>query len=134
MKKLAILFLGLAYALPLAASAEAYKCTTTQSGKGGWVPPELILAYDTKAEVGSAYDPYIHHVHKTPIPVEWSRRSETSFVFRWTIKGVKSTNVGSGINSYKVVLFTDRNAFILSGRRHGYSNVINGSGTCQRIK
>lgn len=132
MKK--ILAIVAALALPTAAAAETYVCETTNFGGGGWVPPKIILAYDTKAQVGSAFDGFIKSIHEVPIPVEWKRRSDTSYIFNWKLKGLKASNGGKGINSYKVTLFTARNAFSLSGRRHGYDNVISGSGTCERVE
>ncbi|MFT6676769.1 MAG: hypothetical protein ACJAVM_002974 [Sulfitobacter sp.] len=128
------LFAAAALALPLAAAAETYDCETKNFGRGGWVPERIVLDYDTKAGVGTALDGLIKHLHGKPIPVEWSKRSDTSFIFRWTLKGLKATNGGTGINTYKVTLFTAQNKFSLSGRRHGYDNVISGSGTCKRVK
>jgi hypothetical protein len=121
-------------AAPLATAAESYDCTTTNFGRGGWVPERIILGYDAKAKAGSAFDAMINHIHKAPIPVEFSQRSDTSYIFKWRLEGLKATNGGPGINTYKVTLFTARNKFTLSGRRHGYDNVISASGTCKRIK
>ncbi|WP_120502793.1 hypothetical protein [Sulfitobacter mediterraneus] len=120
--------------LPTGAMAEAYDCETKHFGIGGWVPERIILAYDTEAEVGSAFDAMINHLHKAPIPVDWAARSETSFTFKWKLRGLKATNGGKGINSYRVTLFTSLNKFTLSGQRHGYDNVISASGTRKKIK
>jgi len=122
------------FAVPLSATAESYDCETKHFGRGGWVPERIILAYDTKEKVGSAFDSMINHLHQAPIPVEWSARSATSFTFKWKLKGLKSSNGGKGINSYRVTLFTAQNKFTLTGRRHGYDNVISASGTCKKIR
>lgn len=129
--KSAILSVAL-IALPVAASAAEYVCETTNFGSGGWVPEKIYLAYDKAQGQGWAYDGAIATEHDGPIPVDWKVRSATSYQFNWAIN-LKARNGGKGKSSYKVILFTDRNAFVLSGRRHGYDNPISGEGTCEKV-
>ncbi len=119
---------------PIVALAETYKCTATNFGVGGWVSSEIILEFDTATLQAYAIDAAIYEVHKKPVPVRFRRRSDTSLIFNWTVRGVKSRNAEKAIISYKVTLFTDRNKFTLSGRLHGYDNVISASGTCAKLK
>ena len=119
---------------PLSAAAESYVCTTTNFGQHGWVGDRIGLTYDLKSGTAMAIDFGIQEIHGKPIPVEFRKRSDTSFILNWKIKGLKASNGGSGINSYKVTLFTSRNKFTLSGRRHGFGNVISASGTCKPVK
>ena len=115
-------------------AGQTYDCETKNFGRGGWVSDRIILAFDEEAKAGSAYDAFIHHIHKTPIPVKWRKRSESSYTFNWTVEGLESKNVGKSTVSYKVTLFADRRAFSLNGRLHGYDNVISASGTCKLVK
>lgn len=129
------LFLSAILALsPIAAAAESYKCTTTNFGVDGWVPPVIILGFDQEANVGSAFDALINSVHKAPIPVKFKKWSDTRFQFNWTLKDVRSVNDGGSTLSYKVTLRLNSGTFALSGQYHGYDNVISGSGTCELIK
>ncbi len=129
------LFLSAILALsPIAAAAESYKCTTTNFGVDGWVPPVIILGVDQEANVGSAFDSGIQEVHKAPIPVKFKKWSDNRYQFNWTVKGIKSSNAGGGTMSYKVTLRPQSGTFTLSGLLHGYDNVISGSGTCELIK
>jgi hypothetical protein len=129
------MFLSAIVALtPISAMAESYDCTTTNFGRGGWVGEQMILAFDEKANVGSAYDSGINEVHKAPISVKFKKWSDNRYQFNWTVEGIKSSNAGGSIMSYKVTLRPQSGTFTLSGVLHGYDNVISGSGTCVLIK
>lgn len=129
------LFLSAILALsPIAAAAESYKCTTTNFGVDGWVPPVIILGVDQEANVGSAFDGYINSVHKAPIPVKFKKWSGARYQFNWKLKDVDISNDGSSTVSYKVTLRPKKGEFTLSAQLHGYDNVISGSGTCEMIK
>lgn len=120
-------------ALPAMASAESYKCTTTNYGNGGWVSNLFYFDYDPKTNTATAIDYYINEVHDAPIKVDWKQRSENSYQFNWKVKGVKASNGGGAILSYRFILFKDRMAFSLNGQNHGYENVISARGTCERV-
>ena len=119
--------------LPVFASAGEYICEATNSGRDGWVPPKFYLAYDAATGKAYAYDGFISQVSENPIEVKWKQRSATSHQYNWTVKGVEGSNGGKGIISHRVILFLDRNRFTLSGRLHGFDNVISGEGTCAKV-
>ncbi|MEH6645392.1 hypothetical protein [Sulfitobacter sp.] len=119
---------------PFASVAESYDCTTTDFGFGGFVVSRIILAFDAEATVGFAYDAFINEVHKASIPVKFKKWSDNRYQFNWTLKGVKSSNVGTSTLSYKVTLRPQSGTFTLSGVYHGYDNPISGAGTCKLIK
>lgn len=119
-------------ALPMMASAAEYVCDTTNFGRGGWVPDRIYLAFDVTSGQAFAYDGAIATVSEAPIPVELKKRSDTSYQFRWAVD-LKASNGGRSKSSYRVILYTDRNKFVLSGRRHGYDNIISGEGTCKKV-
>jgi hypothetical protein len=130
-----LLFLSAILALsPIAAAAESYKCTTTNFGVDGWVPPVIILGVDQEANVGSAFDGIIKSVHNAPIPVKFKKWSDARFQFNWSVKGVDISNDSSSTVSYKVTLRPKSGKFTLSAQLHGFDNVISGSGTCELIK
>jgi hypothetical protein len=132
MKK--FLFLIGAMILPSFGVAATYDCTTTNFGRGGWIPERLIFEYNDKTGAATVYDAFINYVHKKPIKAGWERRNEKSSTFRWRLEGLPYRNGGPGINTYKATLFESRNRFTMSGQRNGYDNVISGSGSCKRVK
>lgn len=121
-------------ALPALASAGEYICNTTSVGRNGGVSSKLYLAYDAATGKAYAYDGFISQVSEDPIEVKWKQRSETSHQYNWTVKGIDITNSGKGIISHRVILFLDRMEFSLSGRLHGFGNVISGEGTCKKAQ
>jgi len=125
---------GVIAVFPMVGMAASFDCTTKNFGRGGWVSKRYIAAYDDGAGAGSMIDAGINEVHGAPIPVDWKRRSDTSSTFRWKLKGANISNAGKAILSYKFTLFESRNEFTLSGRLHGYDNVISASGTCKKIR
>lgn len=124
----------LATGLATAGRSDVYECKTTHFGNGGWIGNGYILAFDREAVAGSVYGWAIHEVHQTPIPVDVRNPSPIRWEFRYSVSGVKPTNSGSTKVSYKVVLNTRTNRFLISGRLHGSDNNISGSGTCKRVK
>lgn len=120
--------------LPLAGMAQTFDCSTTRFGPDGFVSDKVFLGLDRDANAGSAYDYFINQVHKAPIPVELTKRSETSFQFKWRLSGVTISNEGSGVLTHTVTLNTARQTFTVRGRLHGYENVIRGEGTCTVVK
>lgn len=121
-----------ASALP--ALAQSYDCTTTRFGSGGFVSDRIILGLDRAANAGSAYDYFIDQVHDAPIPVDLTKRSDTSYKFDWKLRNVEVSNEGSGVLSHTVTLNTAALTYTLRGRLHGYDNHISASGTCKVIK
>ena len=119
---------------PLAATAQSYDCKTANFGNGGFVAPRIILGMDEKANAASVFDGFIKDAHKAPIPAKLKKWSDSRFQFNWTTKGITTKNVGAGTVSYKLTLRPQNGSFTLSGRLHGYDNVISATGACKRIK
>lgn len=121
-------------AAPTLLSAQAYNCETAHFGRDGFVAPQVIIGLDTTAQAASAYDAFIHSVHKAPIPVTLKRRSDTSYQLSWKVRNVKTSNDGTTNLSHTFTLNTAALTFTVRGRLHGYDNHISGSGTCKVIK
>lgn len=132
--KLRLPTIVLAAALATGAGADVYDCTTSNFGAGGWVGERYILAFERDEVVGSVLGPVIQQVHKGPIPVDVRNPSPIRWEFRYTVVGVQTSNAGSTRITYKIVLNTQTNRFLLSGVLHGYDNQISGSGACRRVE
>ena len=120
-------------ALASTASARTYDCDVTSQLRGGGTTDRMILSYDPVAGSGAVYDGIIHSIHKTPIPVDFNRESDTRVVWRWTLKNVEASRRERLTLSYiaRINEKTDRLKVYVTF--HGYDNEAVSSGTCKVI-
>lgn len=115
-----------------AAALQKYECETKNSARYGWISSKFYLSYDAQAKRGWAYDSMIRSQQKDMREVDFKVRSDTSYQFKWTMEDLKGRD-GRVDATYKVTLFTARNAFSVSGHLHGWGNQLAGNGTCKRV-
>ncbi len=113
--------------------AITYDCKLKDGSDGGAVPPQIILALDEEHGAASAYDAYINHLHKNPIPVTYKREGENRHRFDWTLENIKFGN-RSYIITYSARVNPKSLTITLNGRLHGFDNQIRGYGKCEVAK
>ena len=112
---------------------ETYECAMRSQGSGGWIGPVMFLTIDRGSERGVVMDAVIYAAHGIPIEVDTTRRSDTLWVFRWTVEDVPMLNEGSGTVRYRASLNTATRKVRVTGVLLGYDNNISGSGDCRDI-
>lgn len=117
---------------PLGALAQTYECTRTKMARGGWVSDKIFVQLKNSGAQAEVIDAYINQVHGKPIPVEIKKMGGEKYRLKWKVRNVEIKNAGSGILSHSMTFDRAKNNFRISGRLHGYDNVISGSGTCKR--
>ncbi len=127
-----VLLCLLASLLPTAALAQSYECTRTQMARGGWVSNTFIFLLQNNGNQAQMIDAYINDVHGKPIAVDVKKVSGNRYRMKWTVRNVKVRNDGTGILSHTFIYNDAKKTFKISGRLHGFDNVISGGGTCKR--
>lgn len=123
-------------ALPLAAAGVpiVYECEYTAHTSYGWIPDKAAYVVDEAAGTAMAYDAYIHHVNKAPLPVTFSVVKERKYLMKWTLTGLPVRGNRTATATYTVRLDAARSKATIGARVHGGDGSNRGTGTCQRVK
>lgn len=114
--------------------AATYKCEATNFGRGGWIPPDMILGLSREKEAGWVYDALIHEAQGKPMEAKVVKRKDHLWRYKWRVKGANIKNAGTATLSYSVMLNLATKTYTINGVLHGYDNHISGSGTCAPMK
>ena len=134
MRAIFLIFL-VGLSVPSLAVAQMFDCEITNRGGGGFIGGRMFLALDRDAQSGAALDWAIQEIHKRPMPVTVQAASNPNkWTFRWSVKGVKTANSGTGSVSYTARLNTKTGRVSINGTLAGADNVISGAGQCKEVK
>lgn len=126
---------GLAATLAPAASARViYDCTLEGlSNNHGWVPTEVVVAYEPGAEEVQVADPMIQDVHGGPISVVPTRDSEGVLSLSWKLV-LEATNGNELPVRYNFTINKADNKAKIRAEPLGYDNYWASRGRCKVSK
>lgn len=117
--------------LPQAAIAKgiSYECQIPQTrGQLGWIPEVLFIARLDGAKSVTVSDPLVLHYNGEPVAGKVAVDNSRRVTFAWDLD---FQNRGqSGTMSYRATYVKGNKVLTISARPLGYSNNINGKGTC----
>ena len=112
---------------------EVLRCDMTDKGRGGFVSDVMFFAIDHNRSQAMALDELLFFIHEGAIPVDTRKRGNGSWLFRWRVDDIPTTNAGDVSITFRASLNAKTDAVQLSGTMHGYDNRITGRGTCKKV-
>jgi hypothetical protein len=127
--------LAISSSLPLVALAapQTLFCTMSDVGaNGGWIPPEIALAFDTATGEAAVTDGLILHFHGSPLTAKIASDNAAQTVLTWTLRGQDGSH-NSSTMSFRATITKADNSIFLTMRPLNYDNSFRSRGTCEPV-
>lgn len=133
MKPLAILITtSMIWAAPSVLAAETvFECEMRSKGFGGFVGEKMYFSLEQSNSTGMVLDGFIKATYDEAIVAEVSKRSGTTWQYKWEVEHFKLGNGGTATVKMRARLNTKSGKLSVNGLLTGYDNNISGSGQCK---
>ena len=120
-----------ALAAPVSAETLVLDCAFKEQGSTGWIPPRVILSRDLTSNKVSVIDGIVQTVYGAPIEATIATENNVRTTYVWAIKGyTNATGQYLSQFQYRVTVPKSGKTVTISAVPVGYSNSMQGSGTC----
>lgn len=108
-------------------------CQMREQGHSNWIAPQIVLVVDKAGKI-LVNDAVIEHVMGRPVEAVVMTDNTKRITYGWTVKGARdrSAQYAQALDYRLTVMKADQKAR-LSMLPRGYSNTVQGIGTCQRL-
>ncbi|MEM7089233.1 MAG: hypothetical protein AAF496_06630 [Pseudomonadota bacterium] len=96
----------------------------------GWISERIIVIVDEDNKSASVIDAYINHIHKEPIPVEYSELNNGKIRVKWKVSGIPVRGNANGSATWSATISPKKAEMTVRAIVAGYDNRPRGQGAC----
>lgn len=121
--------------LPAMSAPRAYECTYDgHTGRNG-LQEKAVYVIDAEAGTAMAYDGFIHHSNKAPIPTSFKKLQPGKYLLKWQLNNVPTKQSNARLTAtFSARVNTGNMSSTISLWVHGGDRDIRGSGPCTLLR